>query len=107
MTATSVYTCVYLCVGVFVCTCVGALTPGGWAGIGCCSGESYMRGGTDSVYVVELTEHGGTPSHRSLKRTTSLECAHYLHLQDRDRTAALSEGRKGQSECARMCVATF
>ena len=79
-----------------VCVCVhafGGLTPGGWAGIGCCGGESYVRGGRDSVYVVELTEHGGAPSHRSLKRTASLERAHYLHLQDRDKTAALSEGR--------------
>lgn len=57
-----------------------------------------MRGGRDSVYVVELTEHGRAPSHRSLKRTASLECAHYLHLQDRDKTAALSEGRVVWSE---------
>ncbi len=63
-----------------------------------------MRGGRDSVYVVELTEHGGAPSHRSLKRTASLERAHYLHLQDRDKTAALSEGRKGRSECVCACV---
>lgn len=97
----SVYTgmCVCLCVHAF-----GGLTPGGWAGIGCCGGESYVRGGRDSVYVVELTEHGGAPSHRSLKRTASLERAHYLHLQDRDKTAALSEGRKGRSECARVHV---
>lgn len=43
------------------CECVhmrvGGLTPGRWAGIGCCGGESYVRGGRDSVYVVELTEH--------------------------------------------------
>lgn len=87
--------CVYLCVHAF-----GGLTPGGWAGIGCCGGESYVRGGRDSVYVVELTEHRGAPPHRSLKRTASLECAHYLHLQDKDKTAALSEVRKGWSECA-------
>lgn len=79
----------------------GGLTPGGRAGIGCCGGESYVRGGRDSVYVVELTEHGGAPSHRSLKRTASLERAHYLHLQDRDKTAALSDGREGWSERAR------
>lgn len=87
--------CECLCVHAF-----GGLTPGGWAGIGCCGGESYVRGGRDSVYVVELTEHGGAPPHRSLKRTASLECAHYLHLQDKDKTAALSEVRKGWSECA-------
>lgn len=84
---------VHVCVWVWVCACVhafGGLTPGGRAGIGCCGGESYVRGGRDSVYVVELTEHRGAPSHRSLKRTASLESAHYLHLQDRDKTAALS-----------------
>ncbi len=85
----------------------GGLTPRGWAGIGCCSGESYVRGGRDSVYVVELTEHGGAPSHRSLKRTASLERTHYLHLQDKDKTAALSEGRKGQSECACVCCGHY
>lgn len=96
-----------MCAGMRVCVCVhafGGLTPGGWAGIGCCSGESYVRGGRDSVYVVELTEHGGAPSHRSLKRTASLERAHYLHLQDRHKTAALSEDRKVRSECVCVCI---
>jgi len=86
----------------------GGLTPGGWAGIGCSGGQSYMRGGRDSVYVVELTEHGGAPPHRALKRTTSLERAHYLHLQDRDKTATLSEdqGRTCVSACVclHVCV---
>lgn len=66
-----------------------------------------MRGGRDSVYVVKLTEHGGASSHGALKRTAPLERAHYLHLQDRDKTAALSQGRRGRSECARargVCV---
>ena len=63
-----------------------------------------MRGGRDSVYVVKLTEHGGASSHGALKRTASLERAHYLHLQDRDKTAALSQGRRGGSERARACV---
>lgn len=90
-----------------VCVCervLGGLTPRGWAGIGCCGGESYMRGGRESVYVVKLTEHGGASSHRALKRTAPLERAHYLHLQDRDKTAALSQGRRGRSERARACV---
>lgn len=45
-----------------------------------------MSGGRNIGYVMELAEHRGAPSHCTLKRTTPLECTHYLHLQERERT---------------------
>lgn len=74
----------------------GGLTPRGGACIG--SGENYMSGGRNIGYVMELAEHRGAPSHCTLKRTTPLECTHYLHLQERERTITHTYTSERQSK---------
>lgn len=72
------------------------LTPGSGACIG--SGENYMSGGRNIGYVMELAEHWGSTSHCTLKRTTSLERTHYLHLQERERTTSYTHFRARKRE---------
>ncbi len=61
-----------------------------------------MSGGRNIGYVMELAEHRGSTSHCTLKRTTSLERTHYLHLQERERTTSYTyfRARKRKKERA-------